>query len=406
MQPLRYARSFALRQAVLHIARPGNQTRVILLAVGLGAFFILGVRRLQANLLRDFAIQAGPNAPDMFLIDIQPDQRDGARRLPRCRERRRSRPRRSFRCCAPAWSASAARTWISTATRQSRGRGLAREYTVTYRPQLEANERDDRRQWWGDAPFEGEPEVSIEERFSDPDDDGNFRLGSRIQVGDEMRFDVLGRVITARVASVRRVNWQDFRAGGFMFVFRPGTFDGAPHTYISALQRAARRRAPARRCRRARRASFRTSRSIDLREILQTVQAIVEQRHTGGDGRRRAGARERRADPGRRRVDDEVPARLRSGDSEDARREQPADRRRCCVLEYGVLGAIAGTVGALGAIALSWAVARYALELPWEPAPGSRSSASSPRRCSSRRSASLASLDVLRHKPLATLRAE
>ena len=76
VQPLRHARSFALRQAVLHVARPGNQTRVILLAVGLGTFFILGVRGLQENLLRDFAVQVGENAPDMFLIDIQPDQRD------------------------------------------------------------------------------------------------------------------------------------------------------------------------------------------------------------------------------------------------------------------------------------------------------------------------------------------
>ena len=39
------------------------------------------------------------------------------------------------------------------------------------------------------------------------------------------------------------------------------------------------------------------------------------------------------------------------------------------LVEYGVLGAIAGTVGALGAVALSWAVARYALDLPWEPSP-------------------------------------
>ena len=76
VQPLKYARSFALRQAVLHVDRPGNQTRVILLAVGLGAFFILGVRGLQANLLRDFTVQVGPDAPDMFLIDIQPSQRD------------------------------------------------------------------------------------------------------------------------------------------------------------------------------------------------------------------------------------------------------------------------------------------------------------------------------------------
>src|SRR5204862_6504401 len=63
VQPLRYARSFALRQAVLHVVRPGNQTRVILLAVGPGTCFILGFRTPQANLLEDFAVQVGENAP-------------------------------------------------------------------------------------------------------------------------------------------------------------------------------------------------------------------------------------------------------------------------------------------------------------------------------------------------------
>ena len=76
------------------------------------------------------------------------------------------------------------------------------------------------------------------------------------------------------------------------------------------------------------------------------------------------------------------------------------------LLEYGVLGAIAGTVGALGAMGLSWAVARFALGPAWERRPAVTSSASSSRRSSWRPSASLASLDVLRHKPLATLRAE
>ena len=113
VQPLRFSRSFALRQAVLHVVRPGNQTRVILLAVGLGTFFILGVRSLQANLLEDFAVQIGPTAPDMFLIDIQPGQREalssfldeserrraaaaddsGAAGARRCGERPRHRPR-------------------------------------------------------------------------------------------------------------------------------------------------------------------------------------------------------------------------------------------------------------------------------------------------------------------------
>src|SRR6185436_19197018 len=236
VQPLRHARSFALRQAVLHIARPGNQTRVILLAVGLGAFFILGVRTLQANLLRDFAIQAGPNTPDMFLIDIQPDQHD---RLATFLDEAYGPlpPPKIIPTLRARVVAVQGREMDLDSYEQTRGRGLAREYTVTYRPQLEANEQLIEGKWWDETPIQdGEAEVSIEQRFADNDRDGNFRIGSRIRVGDRMRFDVLGRVIDARVTSVRRVDWQDYRAGGFMFVFRPGSFGSAPHTYISAFQ--------------------------------------------------------------------------------------------------------------------------------------------------------------------------
>ena len=47
-----------------------------------------------------------------------------------------------------------------------------------------------------------------------------------------MRFDVLGRTIAAKVTSVRRVEWAQSRAGGFMFVFRPGVLADAPHTFV------------------------------------------------------------------------------------------------------------------------------------------------------------------------------
>jgi putative ABC transport system permease protein len=76
------------------------------------------------------------------------------------------------------------------------------------------------------------------------------------------------------------------------------------------------------------------------------------------------------------------------------------------LLEYGVLGAIAGTVGALGAIALSWAVARYALDLPWEPSPWITLIGISLTAIVVAVVGVVASVDVLRHKPLATLRAE
>jgi putative ABC transport system permease protein len=404
VQPLRYSRSFALRQAVLHIARPGNQTRVILLAVGLGTFFILGVRTLQANLLRDFAIQAGENAPDMFLIDVQPDQRD--RLAAFVDNANGTAPAPKLIPVLRARVVAVKGQEIELDSYQAvRGRGgLSREFTVTYRPQLEANEQIIEGKWWGDAPLQGEPEVSIEERFSDRDNDGNFRLGSRIRVGDRMSFDVLGRVITARVASVRRVDWQDFRAGGFMFVFRPGTFDQAPHTFISALQGP--RDADARARMQADLVTqFPNVSVIDLKEILQTIQEVVNKVTlavtvvgalvllsgvlilVGAVSMTKY-----------RRVYEAAILKTLGANSRLI--------ATMLVLEYGVLGAIAGTVGALGAIALSWGVARYALELPWQATPMISITGIVATALLVAAIGVLASLDVLRHKPLATLRAE
>ena len=74
MAPLAKAKSFALRHAVLQLSRPGSQMRIVLLAVGLGSFFIIGVRSLQENLIAQFAVNINPESPDMFLLDIQRDQ--------------------------------------------------------------------------------------------------------------------------------------------------------------------------------------------------------------------------------------------------------------------------------------------------------------------------------------------
>ena len=96
----------------------------------------------------------------------------------------------------------------------------------------------------------------------------------QIQPGDEMRFDVLGRIITARVRSIRAVDFRDFRAGGFMIVFRPGPFDGAPHTYIAAVKGAI---DPAARARMQGHlvTQYPNVSVIDLREVLNTVAGAI-----------------------------------------------------------------------------------------------------------------------------------
>jgi putative ABC transport system permease protein len=394
VQPLRYSRSFALRQAVLHVARPGNQTRVILLAVGLGAFFILGVRTLEANLLRDFSLQVGPDAPDMFLIDVQPDQHD--RLAAFLDEQNGPAPGPNL---IPVLRARVVgvegRELNLESYEQVRGRGgLGREFTVTYRPRLEANEKVIAGQWW-DAQAAGEPEVSIEEGFLER---------QRIQVGDHMRFDVLGRTVTARVSSIRRVEWQDYRAGGFMFVFKPGVFESAPHTFISAVTGP---REPGARARMQAQivAQFPNVSVIDLREILTTIRGIVDNVTLGvtvvGSLVLFSGALIL--------VGAVSMTKFRRVYEAAILKTLGASSRLIAtmlLLEYGVLGAIAGTVGALGAIALSWAIARFALELPWTAAPALTIGGIVATAVFVAAIGVLASLDVLRHKPLATLRAE
>ena len=403
VQPLRHSSSFALRHAVLHITRPGNQTRVILLAVGLGAFFILGVRALQSNLLRDFAIQAGSDAPDMFLIDIQPDQRDALAAF--LDEANGGLPRpKMIPTLRARVVAVEGREMDIDSYRETRGRGLSREYTVTYRAQLEANEELVDGVWWDEAPAGDEAQVSIEERFSDRDSDGTFRSGSRIQVGDRMRFDVLGRTIAARVTSVRRVNCQELRPGGFHVLFSPGTFDGAPHTHISALQ-APRDPASRARMQAALAVRFPNVSVIDLREILQIIQTVVDNVTLAvtvvGVLVLLSGALIL--------VGAVSMTKFRRVYEAAILKTLGASSRRIAamlVLEYGVLGAIAGVIGATGAIALSWAIATYALELPWDATPGLTLVGVVATTALVAAIGVVASIDVLRHKPLATLRAE
>ncbi|HYM24846.1 MAG TPA: FtsX-like permease family protein, partial [Vicinamibacterales bacterium] len=79
---------------------------------------------------------------------------------------------------------------------------------------------------------------------------------------------------------------------------------------------------------------------------------------------------------------------------------------RMLLLEYGVLGSLAGLVGSLGAIPLTWGVTHYALEVPWKIFPRELGAGVVLTAVLVAAIGVVSSLDVLRNKPLSTLRAE
>jgi len=197
IRPLTRSRRFAVRHAALHLVRPGNQTRVVLLAVGLGAFLLVGIRAVESNLFREFAIALDERAPDLIIIDVQPDQTEGVAGL--VERYTGERPRLIPVLRARVTQVRGRETNLDS-IEDVRGRGsLAREYTITYRGALEENERLAAGRFW-DATPSAVPEVSIEESIQE-----RFKINP----GDTVRFDVLGRSVEATVTSVRSVNWRD-----------------------------------------------------------------------------------------------------------------------------------------------------------------------------------------------------
>jgi putative ABC transport system permease protein len=391
--PLANSRSFPLRHAVLHLSRPGNQTRVILLAVGLGAFFIVGIRSLQATLLDEFSIQVSEDSPDMFLLDIQRGQADGVRAFLNASGEARKAVQLIPVMRARVTGVDGRRTQLNSVDEVRRRGSLAREYTITYRDHLEANERIISGAFWrGSAP---EPEVSIErgvhERFE-------------IDVGDTIRFDILGRTIAAKVTSVRDVEWRESRNGGFMFVFRPGPFDQAPQTFVSPMK------GPSDPAARARFQHdlverFPNVSVIDFREVLETVRDVMSKvtlaiTVVGGlvlfsGVLILVGAV---AMTKFQRVYEAAVFKTLGANTRTI--------ARMLLLEYGVLGSLAGVLGSLGAIALTWGVSRYALEIPWRIFPRENVGGVVLTAILVAAIGVLSSLDVLRNKPLSTLRAE
>lgn len=393
VRPLGRTRIFALRHAVLSLARPGNQTRVILLAVGLGTFFILGVRLVQATLLAQFSLDLRPDAPDMFLLDVQRDQITDIERVIR------ATPGAKGLRLIPVLRARVTGVRGSTAKIDGvegvQGRqGLGREFVITYRETLEANETLLDGNFWAHS-ADGMAEVSIEE---------SLRRNAGLQMGDIVRFDILGRVIEARVTSVRNVDWNDVRSGGFMFVFRPGTLEKAPHGFMGVLRAPD---APEDRARLQRDlvAAHANVSAVDVREVVKAAQGIlgnVTLAITAVGGLALfSGVLIVVGSVAMTRFQ-----RLYESAILKTLGATPRTITAMVALEYLGLGALGGLVGALGALALSWAVSHYLFEMPWRPSPGTVVLGVVLTTVVVGVVGILASLDVVRRRPLAVLRAE
>lgn len=370
LRGLRHIPSFVLRQGINSLYRPGNQTRIILMAVGLGVFFVVAVRLLQLNLRQEFSPDLDTLRADMYMIDIQRDQRPGVEEIvkkhigqaPQIIPTVRARISRINESDV-ARDLAAQQQQSGTNENRSRGPGqganpgmLGREYVLTYRDYLEDFETVTAGKFWDKSPS-AEGEISIEEIMHE-------ELG--LNVGDRVSFDVQGRKIPARVTSIRRVDWRNARTG-FLVVFRPGVLEEAPTMYITAIKgpqdsttRAVMQRELVDR--------FPNVSVVDVRDIIELARGIIRNvslavSFVGGFVFL----------SGLLILIGSIAMTKFHRLYESAILKTLGAKKKLIIatllVEYGALGLLAGTMGSAAAIALTWAISEYGLKITWHLIP-------------------------------------
>lgn len=212
----------SLRLALANLYRPGAPTTSVVLSLGLGLSVLVAIALLQANLNTQIKQGLPSDAPSMFFIDIQPQQTEPFTKLVeslpgvhKVLTANMIRGRISKINGVPADQAR-----INPASRWAvRGeRGISTAAT------LPENARLTEGTWW--APdHAGENLVSI---------DAAVAKDLYLKLGDSISVEVLGREITAKVASLRDIRWQSGTMN-FTLIFSPNALAGAPGISIATV---------------------------------------------------------------------------------------------------------------------------------------------------------------------------
>jgi putative ABC transport system permease protein len=221
LQRVRGGVGVAWRYGIANVARRGRESSVQVVAFGIGLMVLLLLTSVRTELMTEWQATLPANAPNHFLINIQPAEREAigatltAAGVPEPRFTPLVRARISHINGMPAADYPAA---------TERGRDeLDDETNLTWSAELPLANELRSGEWWSGAA--DVPELSLEDELQ-------AEIG--LKLGDEITYAIGGESFTARLTSTRFVQWDSFRPNFFMVV-SPGEIERFAHTYITSL---------------------------------------------------------------------------------------------------------------------------------------------------------------------------
>ena len=220
---LRRAKPTSLALAIASIGGPGSLARAIAVSLGLGLGLLVATALIHRALLKEIEGNIEADAPAYYFVDVEesdigkfgdtvkaivPDAKlDDAPML-------RGRIVALKGVPAEKVEANPDARWVL-----SGDRGLT--YTDAVPPASTLVEGT----WWP-KDYSGSPLVSF---------DAELAKGLGLKLGDTITVNILGRNVDAKIASLRKIDWESL-AINFVMVFSPNTLAGAPHRALTTLE--------------------------------------------------------------------------------------------------------------------------------------------------------------------------
>ena len=216
-------RGYSWRYGLANLRRRPLGSSLQIGALGLGLMSLLLLTLVRGDLMRNWRASLPADAPNAFLVNVLPDQVNGVRAM---LKRELSVDAQLSPMVRGRLVAINDKPLDTTRLAEEGARRLGeREFNLSWADTPPRGNRVVAGQWWKPGESEG---VSLEEGIAQT-------LG--IKLGDTLTYDIVGTRVSAKVTSLRKVDWDSFRPN-FFTLFAPGVaVDEAAPDVLGRLRR-------------------------------------------------------------------------------------------------------------------------------------------------------------------------
>ncbi len=334
------------RLSTAGLQRRAASSIVQLSAFAMGIMALLLISIVRVDLLSAWEQDLPEDAPNVFVVNIQPDQVAGfGQRL----EAQGIQTSGIYPMVRARLVAHNGESVIEDASDERSQRRARREYNLSFSNTVPANNEIVAGQWWaedGTAP----PLLSIEQEWAEE---------NGFAIGDTLTFKAAGVETTATVANWRAVDWESFQVN-FFAVSSPAMLEGLPATYVTSFHTdtdfASATTGWVR--------EFPGIATLDIGAIIQRVKSLMDRASLAVEYvflfTLLAGFCVLLA-----AVQSSQGERIRESALLRALGASHQQLREAVIAEFAILGAIAGLLAAIFASIIAWSLSQFVFELPF-----------------------------------------